>query len=185
MLYIKERQIICRTPRVNLLKWLAICLGCKTLWSIYWQLFWFFPHLNYFLLLIVFISVIILSQSYKRIASWITVKKANNYNADRAADKSVPCLSVQGDADNKSWNFLKLRLVNHDLTNETLGKTPEFGPGTIGKVSSLLLQDLPRMRTVYLSVPRSLRHASASFRKSFISVSLTAPVVCRLSLTFE
>ena len=65
------------------------------------------------------------------------------------------------------------------------GKSPEFNLGTIGKVSSLLLRDLTRMRTVYLSVPRSLRHASAFFRKSFIPVSLTAPVVCRLSLPFK
>ena len=51
---------------------------------------------HYFLLLIVFVSVIILSQSYKRNASWINVKQArqNSDNADQTAEKSVPWLSV-------------------------------------------------------------------------------------------
>ena len=42
--------------------------------------------------------MIILSQSCKRIASWIIVKKAsqNNYNADQAEEKSVLCLSMNG-----------------------------------------------------------------------------------------
>ena len=171
MLYIKERQIICRTPRVNLLKWLAICLGCKTLWSIYWQLFWFFPHLNYFLLLIVFISVIILSQSYKRIASWITVKKANNYNADQAAEKSVPCLSVQGDADNKSWNFLKLRLVNHDLTNETLGKNPWIWSGNDWKGFKFIVAGLTKNENS-ISLGSEILETCLSFLPKVIYFSL-------------
>ena len=46
---------------------------------------------------------------------------------------------------------------------KTRRKTPEVYLGTIRKGSSLLLQDLPRMRTVYLLAPKSLKHTSASF----------------------